>query len=400
MNNKCNACAALTAILICLLLPGSIRAQKLSGYVQGQYQWGEPDATLRVGAPNENPAEPFSRMGLRRARLKATHEKELFSCALEIDLSEKGVSVKDAYLAVKDPWRGVFRLRAGIFTRPFGYELSYPTVRLESPERSMLCQTLFPDEKDMGVMLQIQPVPTSSWHFLKFAGGWFAGNGIKQETDNRRDFIGRLSAGRFLSRTVRLEGGLSYYNGSVYQGTENVYTMAGDGFVLNRAPENKGRFSLREYFGVDAEWSVDFPVTGRSRIQAQYVFGKQPGGWSGSRSPNASTLPEHDVYNRDFAGGYILFIQELGKSPLSAVLKYDYYDPNTKMAGNNADWNAAGSGDVALRHFGFGLLWWIDEHFRLQAYYEINRNETVEQGMGYAGDLRDNVFTLRVQYGF
>ncbi|MDR2683476.1 MAG: OprO/OprP family phosphate-selective porin [Dysgonamonadaceae bacterium] len=400
MNKKRSAGTVVVGLFLCLFLPEAVWAQKLSGYVQGQYQWGEPGATLKVGGPNETPSESFHRIGLRRARLKATHEKKIFSGVLEIDLSEKGVSVKDAYLHVKDPWRGVFSLRAGIFTRPFGYELSYPTTLLESPERSILCQTLFPDEKDLGVMVQIQPASTSPWHFLKFAGGWFAGNGVKQETDNRRDFMGRLSADKVFNRWFRMIGGLSYYRGSVYQGTENVYSATGDGFVLNSRPDNRGNFSLREYFGIDAEWSITLPVTGRSQLQAQYVFGTQPGSVSGSRSPNASTLPTHDVYNREFAGGYLLLVQELGRWPFSAVLKYDWYDPHTRIAGNSIGLNHTGSGDVAVRHFGGGLVWRIDENFRLQAYYEINRNETTNRLAEYAGDLRDNVFTLRAQYAF
>jgi hypothetical protein len=400
MKRKQRFCVAAAGLLAGLFPLGNAHGQRVSGYVQAQYQWGEPGATLKVGAPNENLSESFHRWGLRRARLRVREERGLFAGALEVDLSERGLAVKDAYLSMKDPWRGVCQLRAGVFTCPFGYELAYPTVSLESPERSMSCRTLFPEEKDVGIMLELRPAPGSPWRFLKLAGGWFAGNGIKEETDNRRDFIGRLSAEHDFGSRVRGMGGLSYYNGSVYQGTEDVYNASGLGFVLSQNPENRGRFSLREYIGLDAEWSVLFPAVGRSRVQVQYVFGRQPGGESESRSPNASALPGYDIYNRWFAGGYVLFVQDLGKLPLAAVLKYDYYDPNTKIAGNNIGLNHTGVGDVAFRQFGCGLLWQVGDGFRLQAYYEMNRNETSLRLEDYAGDLRDDVFTLRVQYVF
>ncbi|MDR2805109.1 MAG: OprO/OprP family phosphate-selective porin [Dysgonamonadaceae bacterium] len=400
MNKKPNVCAIAAVLLIYLFLSENIRAQKISGYIQGQYQWGEPDATLKVGAPNENPAASFNRIGIRRARLKVLHEEGLLTGSLEIDVSDKGVSAKEACLSIKDPWWDWCRLQAGIFTRPFGHELSYASVNMESPERSILCQTLFPDEKDMGVMLLIQPAQSSPWNFLKFAGGWFAGNGVKMETDNRRDFIGHLSANPKMSRKIQIAGGLSYYKGSVYQGTETVYTMVGDGFVLNQHPDNRGKYSLREYFGADLELSITNAITGQSQIRAEYLFGRQPGSLSDSKSPNASTLPVHNVYNRDFAGGYVMFVQELGKWPLSAVLKYDWYDPNTGITGKNIGLNHTSAGDVAFRHFGAGLLWRITADFRVQTYYEINKNETADFLTAGSGDLRDNVFTLRLQYKF
>jgi hypothetical protein len=364
--------------------------------VQGQYQWGEADATLKVGAPNEDPGKSFGRIGLRRARIRATHEEGLFAGAVEVELLDKGVFVKDVYCSFKDPWQGWFRLQAGIFTRPFGYELSCFAFNWESPERSLACQTLLPEEKDMGVMLQIQPTDASPWSFLKFSGGWFAGNGVKMETDSRRDFIGHLSADKDLGRRIRLSGGFSYYNGSVYQGTETVFRPTSSGFVADVDPANQGKFSVREYFGIDAQ----IRFGGGSQLRAEYSFGRQPGSLSSSKSPNESALPAHDVYNRDFAGGYLLFVQQLGKSPLSAVLKYDWYDPNTAIEGNAIGFHHSGSGDVAFRHFGGGVLWWITSDVRIQAYYEVNRNETTERLAAYSNDLRDNAFTLRLQYRF
>jgi phosphate-selective porin len=317
----------------------------------------------------------------------------------ELDITEKGVGPKDAYLNVKDPWLETISLRVGIFDRPFGNEVAYSSSKLESPERSTLCQTFFPDEKDLGAMLTLQAAKTSPWNFLKLDAGLFAGNSINRETDSRLDFIGHLSADKNLGSNVKIGGGVSYYNGGVFQGTENIYSMKNKEFLLNNNADNKGQFAKREYFGIDAQFSV-ISVLGMSQLRTEYLFGEQPGGQSNSKSPNASTLPTTDTYNRNFSGGYVILIQDLGKLPLSAVLKYDWYDPNTKLSENEIGINNTSAGDIAKNIFGFGLLWRATNNLRLQAYYEINKNETTENIDKYKNDLKDNVFTLRLQYKF
>jgi phosphate-selective porin len=372
---------------------------KVSGYVQTQYQWGEKDALLKVGTGNENLEKSFSRFGIRRGRIKFTYEEKIVSGVFELDMTEKGLGLKDAYLNVKNPWIETISLRAGIFDRPFGNEISYSSSKLESPERSTLCQTIFPDEKDLGAMLTLQAAKTSPWNFLKLDAGLFAGNAINRETDSRLDFIGHLSADKSLENNVKIGGGVSYYNGGVFQGTENVYSIVDKEFTLNNHADNKGKFAKREYFGVDAQFSIT-SILGMSQLRAEYLFGKQPGVLSNSKSPNASTLPTADTYNRHFNGAYVIFVQDLGRLPLSAVLKYDWYDPNTKLSKNEIGINNTSVGDIAQNTFGVGLLWRATNNLRLQAYYEINKNETTENITKYKNDLKDNVFTLRLQYKF
>ncbi|OAV65669.1 Phosphate-selective porin [Bacteroidales bacterium Barb6XT] len=385
---------------LCLCTAGFAQTKaKMSGYVQTQYQWGEKEASLKTGAANEKSGESFSRLGIRRGRIKFTYEEGIASGVFQVDITEKGVGFKDAYLNVKDPWTGTNGLKAGVFDRPFGNEIGYSSSRRESPERSTLFQTLFPEERDLGASFTLQAAKTSPWNFLKLEAGLFAGNGIKQETDSRKDFIGHLSAAKQIGNKARLSGGVSYYNGGVYQGDSAVYTMEGKGFVLDKSPDNKGKFAKREYFGVDGQFSLMSDL-GMTQVRAEYLFGEQPGGKSNSKSPNAAALPTAATYLRPFGGGYVLLIQDLGKSPLSAVLKYDWYDPNTEVAGNDIGLNHTAAGDVVQNTLGFGMLWRVNTSLRLQAYYEINKNETTENVSNYAADRKDDVFTLRLQYKF
>ena len=373
---------------------------KFSGFIQPQFQQGEKDAALKVGAPNENPDESFSRVGVRRGRVILTAEDgKLVSGAFQVDLSEKGVALKQAFLNIKDPWIKTLQIRAGVFNRPFGNEIAYPSVQLESPERSRLCQTIFVEEQDVGAMIVLQPAKTSAWNILKLEAGLFAGNGLQQETDSHRDFIGHLSLAKSIGSNINYGAGVSYYNGGVYQGTENVYKMNGKGFEINSNASNIGKFAKREYIGFDLQLALT-STWGVTQLRTEYLFGQQPGTVGSSKSPNASVLPSADTYIRNFNGAYIIFVQDLGALPFSAVMKYEWYDPNTKVSGDEIGKNGTSKTDLLYSTFGFGALWKINDALRLQAYYEINRNETTVNLANMNSDLKDNVFTLRLQYKF
>lgn len=375
-----------------------IHGLKVSGYIQAQFQWGEQDASLKSGRPNEDPETSFNRFGIRRGRIKFTYNKGIASGVFQLDLTEKGIAFKDAYLNIKTPCLGESSLKAGIFDRPFGYEISYSSSRRESPERSTIFQVLFPEERDLGAMVTLQAAKTSPFNFLKLQAGLFAGNGIKQETDNRKDFIGHLSAHKDWEN-MQLGGGVSYYNGGVYQGTEHVYSMKDKDFILNDKPENKGKFARREYIGLDAQFTLT-STWGATKLRGEYLFGQQPGSASRNKSPNSSILPNFDTYIRKMSGGYVIWVQDLGQLPLAAVLKYDWYDPNTQISADDIGLQNTNQADVAQNTFGFGMLWHINKTLRLQAFYEKNSNEKSQNLAEYNKDRKDDSFTLRLQYKF
>ena len=49
---------------------------------------------------------------------------------------------------------------------------------------------------------------------------------------------------------------------------------------------------------------------------------------------------------------------------------------------------------------GVGGLWQINSALRLMAFYDFNKNEKTNASLTYNKDIKDNVFTLRLQYKF
>jgi hypothetical protein len=372
---------------------------RLSGYLQPQFQYGEKDAALKVGSANSLTDKPFNRVGIRRGRIKLAYEDTPATVAVQVDASERGIIIKDIYIHLAVPLLKAGALRAGIFEPPFGNEIAYSSARRESPESSYLYQMLFPEERDMGMMLQLRASPTSPWHMLMLDMALLAGNGAKMETDNHKDFVAHLYFGGNTGSIFRVTGGISYYRGGVYQGTETVYRTQGKAFASDDDPDVKGRFAKREYHGVD----IQIQIPGHSwarQLRAEYITGTQPGSATGFQSRNASTLADYDTYIRSFRGGYAVFVQDIAVTPFSAVMKYEWLDPNTRLSNEEIGLNHSAAADIRRNTLGLGMLWQPVDRFRLQAYYEINRNETSANLDGYAHDRKDNVLTFRLQYIF
>jgi len=400
-----------------------LKRLKISGYIQAQWQLADTAGAVTPYSGGAFPIATDNRFGVRRGRIKFAYENELSNFVLQLDATEKGVSLKDAYVAVKDPWAQFVTLTAGVFNRPFGYEITYSSSARETPERARIFQNLFPQERDLGAMITLQPKKGTKYDWLKLDAGLFTGNGINSEFDTKKDFIGHLYFAKAnKSETFKYGGGISYYNGGVFQGTKFVYTpgevidVTQPGLVDSTA-SNKNSFAKRQYLGFDAQFSVQSPI-GFTTIRAEYITGQQPAGKNTSISTTSlaagKSVLDFDTYIRKVSGGYIYFIQNIGQTKNQLVLKYDWLDPNTKVSGADIVAKSAagkntglGIADIKFTTLGIGWNYRFNSQVKFTAYYEIVKNE--ETGLSPVGlnrtldtskDLKDNVLTLRVQYKF
>jgi phosphate-selective porin len=407
---------------------------KFSGYVQSQYRLalGYDDITDSTGKYKAGVGDfsggKFSEgisnlFQVRRGRLKLAYQGNLSEAVVQIDITQSGtVGVKDAYLSFKDPIVKSVGLKMGVFDRPFGFEISYSSSSRETPERSRLFQTLFPGERDVGVQLEIAPDEMyGALNMLNIKAGLFNGNGIANENDDKKDFIGRVGFKvPFNDINLAVDGGVSVYAGNIVCVDTNrgssvdslkrgfSYSMGDTGFVKSTVGKFNEAFE-RSNFGVDLQVYYDLPVIGGFSLRGEYIQGLMPGTSSSSKPYSQSSRSvSAPVYERNFAGYYVMYIQNLfSKNQL--VVKYDVFDPNTDIAGSeikNSSTTKLSEADLAYGTLGLGLVHHWDANLKFVLYYEMVSNETSTFGTTeskykiYNEDLKDDVLTARIQYKF
>ncbi|TSA29470.1 MAG: porin [Ignavibacteriales bacterium] len=375
----------------------ALKKIKISGYIQSQFQSIESDGAATFAGGNFA-AGMHNRFMVRRGRVKFNYDNDLTQFVVQVDITEKGFATKDAYVSFIEPWMKTFGLTAGIFDRPFGFEISYSSSNRESPERSRLFQTLFPGERDLGFKLEVRP-QEGPLSYFNLKAGLFAGNGVNPETDNNKDFIGRLGFSfPFVDENLAIDGGISAYMGKVIvPAGKSLITVNSPTLATTTIPSDDAD---RSYLGADLQLYYELPLLGRFTLRGEYISGKQ----AGSSSSNASytAAPSGDIYLRNFMGYYLMWVQNLGEKN-QFVLKYDVYDPNSDVAGDDIGANAAaklGAPDIKYSTLGIGLVHYWDDNVKLVFYYDSVSNETSSKLAAFNSDLKDNVFTFRIQYKF
>ncbi|MCK7559146.1 hypothetical protein MKQ70_30920 [Chitinophaga sedimenti] len=108
------------------------------------------------------------------------------------------------------------------------------------------------------------------------------------------------------------------------------------------------------------------------------------------------------LYIRPFDGAYFYYVQHLHSIKHQLIIKYDWYDPNRKVKGReigaNSDDGFTGA-DVRYNTLGFGYLYHFSPQLKMFFYYDIVENENTSLD-GFTDDLKDNVFTCRLQFRF
>ena len=174
-------------------------------------------------------------------------------------------------------------------------------------------------------------------------------------------------------------------------------------FQVDSTSSNLGGRAPRHYYGGDIQ-AVYKHGWGETEFRAEYWAGQQPGTATTTVNPgdtpslNGSPLP---TYKRNFDGAFLLFLQNIVNKNNQLIVKYDWYDPNTDVAGD--DLGKGGTNltpaDIKFSTLGLGFLHHINDNIKLVFYYDIVRNETTQLA-GYSQDLKDNIFTTRIHFRF
>lgn len=388
---------------------------RISGYMQPQFQVAQADGAQTFAGGNFAQFS-HSRFMLRRARVKIDYllmSRDKFPQALftfQVDATERGVIVRDMFIRLYETKLNNFSMTAGFFARPFGYEVNLGSSFREAPERGRMSQTLMPGERDLGVMFSFDPQVKKTVHHIKIDAGFFNGQGASGTTDfdSHKDFISRITIRPYVFKKMEIGAGASLLLGGWKNGTKYVYSngraLNGDKiFIVDSSESNLGKSSARHYYGADVQVKLHHRW-GETEWRAEYWFGEQPG--TSTSTANPGTLPSSNgaplpTYLRHYNGAFFCFLQNIINWRHQLILKYDWYDPNTRV--ETTDIGKTGtnltSADIKFFTWGVGYIYNFNPQTRITFYYDIVKNENTNI-TGFRNDQKDNVFTCRVQFRF
>ncbi|MDP1623382.1 MAG: porin [Bacteroidales bacterium] len=411
---------------------------KLSGYIQAQF--------LHYEASSVSSDNIFM---LRRVRVKFQYAPtDGVAFVLQPDFTFGKFVLKDAYVQLNDRWLKTFSLWAGRFNRP-AYEVEYSSSSREVPERSRVIRAIYPDERAIGAKLEIAPPSVPLKIQLALFNGNdgltipdASGNNINPENndfDNHKDFMGRVTYTFKLGQIGALGIGAHGYYGKIKANTMDVLNAD---YTYNKAVDNTGKLIRKNWVGFEGQLYFDF--LGGLALKGEYIFGVNgTPGYSAKASvvsPMTSALKNDTLtlttlttnttnsrpaIEKSFSGYYIYLIKNIGKRHQVAV-RYDYYDPNTKVASDQigiAKWDAgvktvttnnftyvgtdpviatntptktivsnslkSGAGDIKYQTITLAYSYYFDDNIKIMLAYEIPMNL-----------IKQNILTLRLQAKF
>ncbi len=386
---------------------------KIGGYIQPQFQVAS-DEGIKSYESGDFGTQVSNRFMLRRSRIRIdyVHFKENrgpgVQIAFQFDANERGLTVRDVWGRIFENQFKLFSFTTGMFARPMGFEVNYSSSERESPERGRMSQILMKSERDLGAEISFDPRREIKYlNKLKIDLGIFNGQGINAtgDYDNYKDFIARVYSKPIkLSKKVTLSIGGSTLQGGLLQNTKYRYsTGTVNGIkttVVDSSATNLYGKSPRIYYGADAQLKIKNNV-GYSEFRGEFITGQQTGTKSSSETPVALLTGTDGFHVRKFNGAYFYYIQSLFSTKHQFLLKYDWYDPNTVVKGNEigAAGSAFSSANVKYSTLGAGYVNYLTENVKIVVYYARVWNEKTKL-QGFTSDISDNVFTLRMQFRF
>lgn len=386
---------------------------RLSGYIQPQFQIAQ-EKGARSYQGGDFSANSQSRFMLRRSRVRIDYLRSTklnlpsMQFAFQFDATERGVVVRDVWARLFENKYQRFAFTTGIFARPFGYEVNLSSVDRESPERGRMSQILMRSERDLGAMVTFEPRRKGDkLRFIKIDAGFFNGQGLNGngEFDGFKDFITRLSIKPYvLTKAISVSGGVSWFHGGLLQNTRYRYelknVLSSQNFILDSSVDKVGKMNPRRYYGLDLQFRFKTKY-GFTELRGEYWRGKQTASSTTSETPAVLLNTSDAYYIRDFDGAFFYLLHSDPTRHHQVGLKYDWYDPNRKIAGleiGSAGQNLNAT-NIKYTTFSLGYNYYMNENVKLLFWYDFVKNEKTSDP-NYSKDISDNILTCRLQYRF
>jgi len=356
---------------------------KVSGYVQAQWDYYGKDLVKTN--------DPTNTFYIRRARVKFTYEPaDGVKFVLQPDFSTGNLSLKDAYAVLNIPKLTGWSVWAGQFNR-IDYEVEYSSGSRETLERSKVVRAIYPGEREVGAKLEYSGTNVPILFQLMVMNGNFRDNQQK-DVDSRKDLMGRFVYSlKMPSAGLGIDLGVNgYYGGN--RAKTNKYVSESDGTLDSL---NVGDYLKKQWFG--AEMRVYSDLLGGLSLKGEYIAGTNSTSSLISATSTMAQMKADPNKVRNFSGYYLYFIKNVGLNN-QFVAKYDFYDPNTKLAGDDA------KTEVWYKTMTLAWLYYLNDNIRITAQYEMPQNEissSVKNANGIVtSQLKDNTFSIRIQAKF
>ncbi len=386
---------------------------KISGYLQARYEsrqdsWNGLDdrksGDFKTGSGKAGQSDTFY---IRRGRVKFTFAANEWSeMVIQPDLARGGVTLKDAWVDLKEQWTGTQTIRVGQFNIPYGYEIEQSSSVRELPERSRWERTVFANERERGAALY------GKVNILRYSVAALNGNGSEDKDTNFRgvdnnfskQYIGRvgfdaiwLIAGVSGSSNIKLIPAIKKQTPAAtadinYNGTIDAKEVD----VVSAGQPNKQY--KEQLAGAYLLFFQDVPYLGGFSLKGEYNRG-----WSGSFSDelgNTKTkagflLPERRV---KMLGWHALVSQFIGDRN-QLVYRIDQFDADLesrekdchKLKKHPTDTEGCHLTRTTTHTMAWNFFW--DGNVRLTSALEVPRQLAWR-------DRKDATFTEQVQYKF
>jgi hypothetical protein len=386
---------------------------RFSGYIQPQFQVAAEKGAKTFEGGDFGP-RVSNRFMLRRSRIRVDYvhyDKDSaagIQFVFQFDANERSFTVRDVWGRIFETRFKLFSFTTGMFARPFSYEVNLSSSDRESPERGRMSQLLMKSERDLGAMVSFDVRKDKHpLKYLKVDAGLFNGQGINApgDFDNTKDFIGRVAMKpRQLNKILTLSAGASLLYGGLENNTKYHYTtgtVAGIKKELVDSSENNiGKVSPRRYYGADMQIKIKNRA-GFTELRGEFMTGEQTGTAISTETPAALLTGNDGFYTRHFNGAYFYLLQNLFSINHQLVIKYDWYDPNHKVSGNEIGMPGSNftAADIRFNTLGLGYVCYITPNVKSVFYYSMPVNEKTQLA-GYTKDVKDNMFTARLQFRF
>ena len=387
---------------------------RIGGYIQPQFQVAQSKG-IKSFEGGDFASQVSNRFMLRRSRVRIDYvhfgkeNQPGVQIVFQFDANERAFTVRDVWGRIFENKYKLFSFTTGMFARPFGYEVNLSSSDRESPERGRMSQLHMKSERDLGAMVSFdvrkEKHPLKK---LKIDVGIFNGQGINAsgDFDNSKDLIGRISLKPTnIHPKLQISAGISGLSGGLHNNTKYVFKTGIDAgikkVIVDSALTNINKISPRKYFGADLQLKLDNGKKRFTEFRAELIAGTQTGTAASPETPVALLTGNEGFHERRFNGAYFYFLQHIFSSHHQLFVKYDWYDPNSKVKGREigAPGTSFTAANIKYNTLGFGYINYLTENVKLLLYYAIVKNENTLL-TGYTSDIRDNVFTCRVQFRF